>query len=89
LDIVKILKQRGKKYKKRVGHWYCFDFNAGFTLVYDSYLEYMGMESGHERYSEEGYFGDRIQIEAFIGEPNDVEVETDYLEKLKDRLKYE
>tara|TARA_B110000495_G_C22722329_1_gene424265 strand:- start:379 stop:528 length:150 start_codon:yes stop_codon:yes gene_type:complete len=49
----------------------------------------MGMESGHERYSEEGYFGDRIQIEAFIGEPNDVEVETDYLEKLKDRLKYE
>ena len=47
------------------------------------------MESGHERYSEEGYFGDRIQVEAFIGEPDNVEVTVDYLEKLKDKLKHE
>lgn len=87
LDIIEILKKKGKKYKKRVGFWHCFNFNGGFTLVYDSFLHYMSMESGHIKFIEEKYFGPNVKMELFIGEPDEIAVRLEYLEKIRIKLK--
>jgi hypothetical protein len=87
LEIIGILKEKGKEYKKRVGYWYCYDFNGGFTLVYDSYMHYMSLESGHtKRFTEDGYFGPTVKVELFLGEPEEIVVGLKYLEKIKIKL---
>jgi hypothetical protein len=88
LEIIEILKKKGDKYKKRVGYWYCYDFNGGFTLVYDSCMHYMSMESGHKRFTEEGYFGPEVKMELSMGEPEEIIVNLKYLEKIKIKLNY-
>jgi hypothetical protein len=86
LEIIEIIKKKGKQYKKRVGYWYCYDFNGGFTLVYDSYMHYMSLESGHRKFTEEGYFGLEVKMELFFGEPEEIAVGLKYLEKIKIKL---
>jgi hypothetical protein len=88
-NIVKILKKKGKKYKKRVGFWYCYDFDAGFTLVYDTFCGFMSLESNHQKFTETGYFGEKVKLEVFFGCQDCIEPATDYLSKINNKLKEE
>lgn len=84
-DIIILLKEKGKKYKKRFGYWYVWDFNSNFTLVYDDIFGYLSLESGHGKY-DDTYFGDKVKMEMFFGEISDIETELKYLVKIKEKM---
>ena len=84
-DIITLLKEKGKKYKKRLGYWYVLDFNGGFSLVYDDIFGYLSLESGHDKY-DDTYFGDKVKMEMFFGNLESIETELKYLVKVKDKM---
>lgn len=86
-DIITLLKEKGKKYKKRVGYYYVYNFNGGYSLVYDNVFGFMSLESGHNsKYGQETYFGDKVKMEMFFGEINDIQSELKYLVKVKEKI---
>ena len=86
LEIVSLLKSKGKKYKKRVGYYYVYNFNGGYSLVYDDIFGFMSLESGHGKYNEESYFGDKVKMEMFFGNLESIETELKYLVKVKEKM---